>query len=313
MSRPRSVLVSAIGRIGGWFARTRIGRIPGAKAIYRLLIELAWLWPSETIVKIEGSKMYLNPRERSPMRTAFRAYLRAAKEPLTTKMFKGALSEGNVVVDIGANIGYFTLLASRLVGKSGRVYAFEPEPTNWYFLRKNIELNRYDNVFLLQKAVSSAAGISRLYTSGSDTGAHTLRRRHARGQFSTRESGESIEVETVTLDEFFEHKEPSIDLIKIDAEGAEMGVVSGMDHLIRKNRHLKMIVEFYPGALREMGHAPEEFARKLIHDHGFSIVMIDELRQPTNQLVEITSVAQLMTICSDEEKIVNLFLKRGPS
>jgi len=67
-------------------------------------------------------------------------------EKYETKLFKKSIKRGMVVLDIGANIGYYTLLAARLVGDEGKVFAFEPDPYNYSLLRKNIEANRYNNV-----------------------------------------------------------------------------------------------------------------------------------------------------------------------
>ena len=89
-----------------------------------------------------------------------------------------------------------------------------------------------------------------------------------------------------------------------------MAALLGMDNILRENNDLKMLVEFYPAAIREMGYSSEEFVRKLLLDYGFSITAIDELRAPTNQQVKVNSVEELMELCQDEEKILNLFLER---
>lgn len=67
------------------------------------------------------------------------------------------------VLDTGGNIGYFTLLASKLVGKHGKVYVFEPDPTNFKYLRKNIEINKIENIILINKCVSNEERILTLY------------------------------------------------------------------------------------------------------------------------------------------------------
>jgi len=307
----RSILLSTLEKACQALLRTGINRIPGASAIYHLLNELLWLWPTKTVMEIEGSKMYLNSHAKGAMKTAFRGYIRShGKENLTTQIFKRVVEEGHTVVDIGANIGYFTLLAARLVGKKGKVYAFEPEPRNYSILLKNIALNGYENVAPMPKAVSNTAGIVRLYLSSKDIGAHTIRQYHDKKQFDEKESGEFVEVESVTLDEFFDDKKRPIDVIKMDIEGAEMAALLGMDRVIRENKNLKMFIEFYPSAIKEMGYPPEELVDKLLNGYGFSIIAIDELRMPSNQCLKINDVDELINLCEDEEKIVNLFLER---
>ena len=306
----RAILLSAFEKTCQTFLRTGVNRIPGASTLYHFLNELLWLWPTKSVTEIEGSKMYVNPRVKGPMRTAFRGYIRSCgKEKLTTQIFKQVVKEKDTVVDIGANIGYFTLLAARLVGEGGKVYAFEPEPRNYNMVLKNIALNGYENVVPVQKAVSNVGGTVRLYLSSKDIGAHTIRQYHDKEQFDEKESGEFVEVESITLDEFLEDRKHSVDVIKMDIEGAEMAALSGMDRIIRENQNLKMFIEFYPSAIREMGYSPEEFVHKLLN-YGFSITAIDELRTPRNQYLRINNVDELMNLCEDEEKIVNLFLER---
>ena len=307
----RSILLSALEKACQALLRTGINRIPGASAIYHLLNEFLWLWPTKTVMEIEGSKMYLNSHAKDAMKTAFRGYIRShGKENLTTQIFKRVVEEGHTVVDIGANIGYFTLLSARLVGKEGKVYAFEPEPRNYNMVLKNIALNGYENVVPTQKAVSNTTETVRLYLSPTDVGAHTIREYHDKSQFDEKESGEFVEVEAVTLDEFFGGKKHPIDVIKMDMEGAEMLALLGMDGIIKENGNLKMFIEFYPSAIREMGCSPREFVHKLLEDYGFSIVAIDELRTPKNQYLKINNIDELMNLCQDEDKIVNLFLER---
>ena len=76
-------------------------------------------------------------------------------EPEETKLVSRLLEEGDVFVDVGANLGYFTLIASDAVGKTGRVFAFEPEPNNFSLLQKNVEVNKCANVCCERKAVST--------------------------------------------------------------------------------------------------------------------------------------------------------------
>ncbi len=306
------VLLRALTKAYKPFVKLGMGKIPGAKRVYNFLYcflnELLWLWPTKTVAEIEGSKMYLNPRVRGPMGGTVRYYIQSlGREKLTTQIFKEAVKDGYNVVDIGANIGYYTLLAARLVGEKGKVYAFEPEPRNYDMLLKNITLNGYTNVVVEQKAVSNVAGIVKLYLSSVDIEAHTLCEYHDLPEFDTRRF---VEVESVTLDEFFSDRESQIDVIKVDCEGAEAAIISGADRVIRENRKLKMFIEFWPSAIKEMGYFPEELARSLLDNYGFSMIAIDELNMPTNQLFKINSTDELMNLCKND-KHVNLFLERS--
>lgn len=308
MFKFQSILLSGIEKISRPFLGTWLRKIPGVRRTHRFLKEFPWLFSYKTIMEIEGSKMYLNAWEKSPIRETFRSYIRSYKEPLTTKVFKGIVKEGDSVIDVGANIGYFSLLAARLVGEKGKVYSFEPEPLNYNFLCKNIELNNYKNITAYQKAVSNKVGTVKLYIAN-ETGAHTLREYHDTSYFTDKNFGKFVEVESIILDDFFIDKHDKIDVIKMDVEGSEMLVFLGMDKIIKKNRNIKIVTEFCPSFIREMKSSPEGLGKKIMEDYGFKVTVIDELRTPTNQYIEVNSVNALMDICEGKDKIVNLLLE----
>jgi FkbM family methyltransferase len=288
---------------------TGIGNVPGVRAVYCFLFR--HLWPEKSLIEVAGSKMYVG-LEGLPecYRDTFRPYITSHNwEKLTTEMFKRVVKEGDVVLDIGANIGYFTLLAARLVGEKGRVYSFEPEPINHSLLLKNIRLNSYDNVVPVQKAVSNVKGTVRLHLSDTDTGAHTLRHNPSGDKFATTHSGKFIEVESVVLDEYFENKGHAINVVKMDVEGAEMAVLLGMDKILKQNQDLRIFAEFYPLAIKEFGYPPEEFIGKLMADHHFSIFAIDYLPWGTKEHLKIESVDQLVDLMKGKQ-VINLFLER---
>lgn len=130
---------------------------------------------------------------------------------------------GELVLDIGANIGYYTLLMSKMVGESGKVYAFEPEPKNFEILQKNIKLNNANNVVIEKLALSDKVGRSFIALS-EDSGQHRI-------------SDSGLEIQTTTIDEYFGNKK--IDFIKMDAEGSEGKILRGM------SQRPDMITEFY--------------------------------------------------------------------
>jgi len=262
--------------------------------------------------------MYININDESPsMRMTFQAYAaEQIHEKVTTELFKKVVKERNTVIDLGANIGYFTLLAAKLVGFQGKVFAFEPEPKNYNYLQKNIKLNNYENVTALQKAVSDKNGKTKLYICDYDTGHHTIRQysgieAYSRGRHTEEKS---IEIETVTLDEFFKGKEELIDVIKIDVEGAEALALTGMEGILRTNKNLKMFVEFFPLLIRKIGNSPEEFIRKLLEDYNFSISVIPEdYDAQKGEMIKINNVNDIRGLCPSEESHINLFLEHNGS
>jgi len=299
-SKLKSILFSAFQRACQLAEGTGIGRTPGVLAVYNFLGQ--HLWPNKSIMQIEGSKMYMNT-DNLPERygKALRAYaIFCGWEKSTTEMFKKVVKQGDVVVDLGANMGYFTLLAAKLVGKEGKVYAFEPAPINYSLLIKNIELNGYNNVVPLQKAVSNIAGTVKLFISDEDIGNNTI--------YQYGDDREFVEVESVTLDEFFKDKEYRVDVIKMDIEGAEMAAILGMDRIIKENNGLKVFSEFYPSLIRAMGYSPEDLLDKLINNYHFSILPLD-LPRGNKELRPINTVDELMNLLKDRS-VANLFLER---
>ena len=135
--------------------------------------------------------------------------------------FERIIQPGSIVYDIGANVGYFSLLAAVLVGPEGRVYAFEPLPRNVAYLLKHIKLNHIDNIQVFKAAVSNLSGEAFF-----DLGAST-----AMGHLS--ESGE-IKVQLVCLDQMLESGElQPPDYMKVDVEGAEYDVLRGAPNLLK--------------------------------------------------------------------------------
>ena len=144
----------------------RIKKILTNSASFRNLVSI--LRPN--IVKVKGNKMYIDTK-RNP---AIALYDIGGYENAETELFESHIKEGDVVMDIGANIGYYTLVAAKLVGANGKVYAFEPESINFSFLKKSVEINNYENVICEKKAVSNENGKLKLFLHKFQTGAYTL-------------------------------------------------------------------------------------------------------------------------------------------
>lgn len=288
-------------------------KTPGAIPIYNFLFKS--FWPYKNVIEIQGSKMILNVNDKSyAMRKTFEAYAsRNVHEEITTELFKQTVKEGNTVVDLGANLGYFTLLAAKIVGDKGKVFAFEPEPKNYSYLRKNIEVNNYKNVMTFQKAVSDKNGKTKLYICDYDSGHHTINKYDGIKAYSHGRKIEekSIDIETVTLDSFLDGRADRVNVIKMDVEGAEMLALLGMDKTLRSNKNIQMIIEFFPLLIEKMGNDPKEFIRKLIEDYGFSIYIIpDDYNSQTEKMEKLNNIQEIMAHRREEDDHMNLFLKR---
>lgn len=150
-------------------------------------------------------------------------YWLGSHEYAKRRLFEKIISKGSIVFDIGAHVGFYTLLASKLVGSAGIVFAFEPMPRNLFFLKEHLSLNRCTNVSVIEAAVSNRTG-----TTLFDEGPH-----HSMGHISTQGS---LTVKMVSLDELVLRGEiPVPDYVKIDVEGAELLVLTGAKTLLRSN------------------------------------------------------------------------------
>ena len=219
-------LFSAFEKASKFIWGIGLGKVPCALKLYDFIFQRLWI--KRNIIEVQGSKMYVDLDSEPILRKTFEAYIMSPNwEGLTTQIFNKVVKEGDTVLDLGANLGYFTLLASRLVGKRGRVYSFEPEPRNYNLLLKNIELNGYSNIIAMRKAISDTSGTVRLFLDKEDSGAHTIRNTHDNKEF--------IEVESVALDDFFSNQQQPIDVIKMDIEGAEVAAFSSMERIIHYN------------------------------------------------------------------------------
>lgn len=173
-------------------------------------------------------------------------------EPDVTSYLLDTLEPGQTVIDVGAHIGYFTLMMSRLVGGAGKVFAFEPDPCNFALLQTNLRLNRVGNVLAERKAVSNRLGRAKLYIAKDNTGDHRL--------YGTSAERAVHEVDVVSLDGYSACADVPVHLVKIDAQGLESRILDGMSALIERNRaRLSLVVEFAPALLRRAGSDTGDF------------------------------------------------------
>jgi FkbM family methyltransferase len=179
--------------------------------------------------------------------------------------WSNAMKRNQTVIDVGANIGYFTLLFARQVGPLGKVYAFEPGPISFSLLKVNILINGYQNCILENKAVSSKTETQTLYIC--PTGESDNRVSGVEIDFGP-EKRTRMDIDSVSLDDYFSGKDQKIDFIKMDIQGGEYFALQGMQKLIRQNPMLNIALEFAPGGIR--GIDPKGFIN-FINSLGFDI------------------------------------------
>jgi FkbM family methyltransferase len=160
-------------------------------------------------------------------------------EPLETEVVRRLLPHYRLFIDLGANIGWYTVIAGLLLKGRGEVHAFEPAAGNFRLLERNVGANELDNVRLHQAAVGSRTGTTELFLSADNQGDHSL---HGSGEQRPSES-----VPLTTLDAHFGAAPPGPFLLKADTQGAEPGILAGARQLLSRRRDTStFILEFWP-------------------------------------------------------------------
>ena len=139
-------------------------------------------------------------------------------------LYRSLIKPGMIVVDIGANIGIYSIFFAHLIGENGKVHAFEPDPTNFRLLSK--ALSRHKNIFLNQTAISNKTENLSLYVSSSMNVDHRT--------YDCGDKRNKISVRSTTLDDYF-RKGQHVDFIKIDIQGYEYHALSGMKGILGDN------------------------------------------------------------------------------
>lgn len=156
-------------------------------------------------------------------------------EPEVTNIIIEELKEGQTFMDIGANNGYYTVLASQIVGSQGRVYSIEPNPIAYNRLIKNIEINKLDNVSTYDFALSDSTGSTNLYLDSDDEdGLASL--------LNVSERNVLAKVNVKKFDEVFGNE--IIHFVKMDVEGSEIAILRGMKYYLSVHKKIKIIMEW---------------------------------------------------------------------
>jgi FkbM family methyltransferase len=223
-------------------------------------------------------------------------FLQEYYEKSTTILLSKVVKKGMTVVNIGANMGYFTLLLSKLVGNKGKVFAFEPFLNNVKFIEKNVRSNNCNNVEIIPKAISQKSGKTKLWLKGSGSW----------NFISTKELErlDHVQIETTSIDEFFKENQ-NVDFVMMDAEGSEKFILDGMTKTIENNPKLQIITEYNPYILELAGSSGKEFLDK-IEEMGFLIHLINE---EISEIEPITKEVLLKQITYP--KYTNLYLVRS--
>lgn len=174
-------------------------------------------------------------------------------EPEMQQRFVKTIKPGGIFYDIGANVGFYSLLASALVG-TGKVFAFEPVPNNIAYLRRHLELNGCDNVEVLELAVCDREGEAAFELEAS-------------GSMGELGPGGKLHVQTTSLDALLQsHRIPAPDYIKMDIEGAEYRALLGAEKCFRQHRPVLFLATH--------GRQIQDQCDVLLHSWGYELEVV---------------------------------------
>lgn len=232
LARARRAAAIALGPIRGWLARGT-ARVSGGA----------------------GDGLVISLRALPVSHSQARLLVRGRLEPLVQDALVRHVHPGAVVHDLGANVGFFTLLAARLAGAEGHVVALEPDPSSAAAVAENARLNGAGSVTVIQRAAGSSARRERLFVVSDGSWSHL----ESRGRHPLAAS--AVEVEVVALDDLVRSGEvPPPDVVKLDVEGSEVEALKGMREVLATHR---------PVVLCELHETAAEIAA-LLGDLGYA-------------------------------------------
>jgi FkbM family methyltransferase len=221
------------------------------------------------------------PKSGVPLRLPFGAWWIARRGRVDERLLEGNfeiseldfvgkfLQSGMTVLDVGAHHGFYTLLASKRVGRDGRVIAFEPSRRERILLEQHLRINFCSNVKVEAVALGSAAGKAELFVvEGSEDGCNSLR------SPAVDEKTKPIEVQVRALDDWLEeHGSPRVDFMKLDVEGGELEVLKGARRLLSQAHRPVVFAEIQDIRTQPWGYAAREITLEL-HSHGYRLFEI---------------------------------------
>jgi len=242
------------------------------------------------IKEVQGSNMLLNLNDVGISQELF---FYGVHESESTKQYKKTLQSGMTVFELGANIGYYALIGAKIVGPNGRIIAFEPSPVNMRAFKTNVTLNNLEDIVdLYQRGVGAKTGkmqfnlvnkgnMSSFYNRSNGGGIKTL---------------ESIEVDVISIDDFFENKQIKIDYMRMDVEGYEYEIFQGMTKFLKTEyAPTGFFIEVHSQLLNNNGHSCREFVM-ILKNFGYDIVSA-RWRGKKEQLVTSTLMLLEHPLC----------------
>ena len=216
-------------------------------------------------------------------------------EPAETAFFAKHIKPGETVIDVGANIGYYTVQFAHWVGPAGMVHAIEPEPTALALLRQNVEVNGCTQVRIHPLALSDRAVSATLYQSAINLGDHRLA--------PAAEERDTVTIQTACLDDLV--TDEAVDWIKLDIQGWEAAALRGMPRTLERNPGVRIVMEYWPEGIVRAGDDPARMLEDLTR-RGFACALFHRL----GELEPISCDELVRRFPADRPQHANLYVSR---
>jgi FkbM family methyltransferase len=227
-------------------------------------------------------------------------------EPYETSLLFELLQPGSVFVDVGANIGYFTVLAASIVGEGGKVFAFEPDPDNIRLLRTSVELNKFQSqVESVEAGLSNTAMAGQLYLSEDNLGDHQI--------FPGEDGRDSLPITLCNGSDYLRPCLTKLDLLKVDTQGSEFQVIGGLMPLLQQLPCIPhIIIELTPYSLRQAGASGRQLIELLATlEQSFWIIDHIEHRLVESSAADLALWCDNVDACAGDEGFMNILIGPG--
>ncbi len=258
--------IAKFHRLNRW-RNSGFGFIPGVESAFRRAFERVRGELTDPVdVRLGRFTVLAAPRD--PV-VSERLILRRRYEKRQTRLVRRLLSPGTVFCDVGANIGYYSMLASSIVGQDGRVIAFEPDPAHVALIESAARLNRFSQIEVHAVALAAERGHATLPRNPLNAGDQSLLAANASA------ASDTIEVDVSTLDGILAKTlgDRPVDLLKIDTEGAEGLVLAGASRTL-DTPGLEILLEFWPEGIARFGGDPRALLGELL-ERDFEIFSLE--------------------------------------
>lgn len=249
--------------------------------------------------------------------------LRQKHEPETTRLLDSLIEPGMTVLDIGAHVGYYSRRFGERVGRNGRVFSFEPHPRTYQTLQTNIR--HLPNITPFQLALAEAEGEAELHdylvmsASGSlnyDPGIENLQKSTQSANDVAPRIGQKFQAQTFTVktrrvdDCLAELGVKSVDVVKMDIEGAELGALRGMRQTIKNSPNLMLVMEYNPQALQGFGHDPVAALFEVMAMGFSSLKSIEADGSLTDLMLDTAVLQQKTAVLMEEMGVLNVLFRK---